>query len=632
MISNSKKILSLLLVAAAAFIVLMGMPSSTSDGATHYVLDGSPGKTWNDFSNNSITLNNGDSLTIDEYYTASPSSLFKIQIAADANVTIKGHYYSTLENVYITESSNDTVPNTITFYNFNSKVDNGETSAYYHYKGVLNCIGNVTLEGANGIVSNTPLLIKSPNTSIHASGSVFAIGNGKNTSTGFGIVAPELTMEGITRVTGKGTNAGLDISKVILKDYAWIDAYGDGSTGKATTAGCTIEMAYSSQSDYFGTRAVFISTAAQPNVTLVMTQPNYYHWVLRSSSETINASFVGGSTTASSPATVSIPSGVTIYIFQVPPLALIGPTSHVLTEGYGDTVIGGYETTGFSTPDIIKVTNNAKVHYHKEQKKMYIYNGLSAGTYEVVFKATGFTAPETTFTFTLYVVPGNGQSEVTGVKITPSPASVAKGGTLAFAVTVEGANLPLQDVTWSVSGNNNSNTKISSAGVLTVAAAETATTLAVKASSTEDPTKFITTAVTVTGTNAVIPPVVSGVSITPAVATVKKGDTGTFYAVVFGNSNISQTVTWSVLGNSSPDTKINADGVLTVAADETASALTVKATSHSDATISKTASVTIGSTDTGSSSGGGISPIVWVAAIGAICVVGAGIFFFMRKP
>ena len=639
MVSNTKKILSIVLVAAAAFIVLISLPSSTSDGATNYVLDGSPGKTWDDFTNNTLTLSNGDTLTIDPYYLASPSKLFCIQIAANANVTIKGHYYSTLNNVYITESANDTVAHTVTLHNFNCKVENNETSAYYHYKGVINLIGHTTLIGANGIVSETPLTFKSPATSIDAPGGVLALGNGTTGSNGYGIVAPELTIEGITGATGKGTNAGINVSKVILKDCAYIGAIGDGSTGKATTAGCTIEMAYSQFSDRFGTKAAFASPAPNPNVTMVMTQPNYYHWVLTSNSDTGQASFVGGSTTASSPATVSIPSGVGsagayVSIFLVPPLALIGPESIVLTQGYADTVIEGYTKTGFPLPYVERVTDNNKVHYNNDTGKMFIYRGLSVGTHEVVFKAVGFSAPETRFTFKIYVVPGEGgQSEVTGVQITPSPASVMKGQSITFVVTYEGVNVPPQEVKWSLTGNNNSSTKINeTTGVLAVAAAETATTMTVKATSVHDPTQFITAPVSVLGTNAGIQPEVSGISISPATVNLKKGgDTATFQAVVFGNSTISQTVTWSVSGNNSPDTKISAAGVLTVAADETATVLVIKAISHSDATISKTADVMIGSTSTGSS-GGGISPVIWVAAIGTLCVVGAGIIFFVKKP
>ena len=55
----------------------------------------------------------------------------------------------------------------------------------------------------------------------------------------------------------------------------------------------------------------------------------------------------------------------------------------------------------------------------------------------------------------------------------------------------------------------------------------------------------------------------------------------------------AQTVNWSVSGNKSGSTKISSTGLLTVAADETASVLTVKAESAVDQTKSGEAAVTI---------------------------------------
>jgi hypothetical protein len=56
----------------------------------------------------------------------------------------------------------------------------------------------------------------------------------------------------------------------------------------------------------------------------------------------------------------------------------------------------------------------------------------------------------------------------------------------------------------------------------------------------------------------------------------------------------SQAVTWSVTGNNLVATTISSTGLLTVAADETASALTVTATSVFDNTKSGTATVSVG--------------------------------------
>ena len=86
-------------------------------------------------------------------------------------------------------------------------------------------------------------------------------------------------------------------------------------------------------------------------------------------------------------------------------------------------------------------------------------------------------------------------------------------------------------------------------------------------------------------------PIVTGVSISPAGATVEAGKTVQFSASVSGTGEFSQEVTWSVSGGVSAGTSISADGLLTVAADETATSLTVMATASGDS--SKSASVTV---------------------------------------
>jgi predicted RNA-binding protein with TRAM domain/stress response protein SCP2 len=86
--------------------------------------------------------------------------------------------------------------------------------------------------------------------------------------------------------------------------------------------------------------------------------------------------------------------------------------------------------------------------------------------------------------------------KVTGVTVSPASAEVEKGATLQFTAAVAGENSPAQTVTWSVIGGADG-TSINSSGLLTVAAAETASSLTVKAVSTEDSGKSDTAAVTV---------------------------------------------------------------------------------------------------------------------------------------
>jgi hypothetical protein len=176
---------------------------------------------------------------------------------------------------------------------------------------------------------------------------------------------------------------------------------------------------------------------------------------------------------------------------------------------------------------------------------------------------------------------------VTSVTVNPSAVNVQQGTTQDFTAVVAGTNNPAQTVTWTVTGGL-AGTSISSAGVLTVAANETATTLIVRATSTVDTTVSGTASVTVTSS----PPTVTSVAVNPSAVDVQQGTTQDFTAVVAGTNNPPQTVTWTVEGGLA-GTTISSAGVLTVAENETATTLTVRATSTVDTTVSGTASVTV---------------------------------------
>lgn len=89
---------------------------------------------------------------------------------------------------------------------------------------------------------------------------------------------------------------------------------------------------------------------------------------------------------------------------------------------------------------------------------------------------------------------------------------------------------------------------------------------------------------------------VNTVTVTPATATVAKGASKAFAAAVTGEGAVSNGVLWSVSGTAAvkAGTKIDDNGTLTIAADETNTALTVTATSKQDGTKSGTAAVTVG--------------------------------------
>ena len=177
--------------------------------------------------------------------------------------------------------------------------------------------------------------------------------------------------------------------------------------------------------------------------------------------------------------------------------------------------------------------------------------------------------------------------EIAKVTVDPDTAEVEVGETRRFTAEVKGTGDYNRSVVWTVSGGKSAGTFISSNGVLTVAADETEKELTVKATAVGDSDIYATATVTVTP-----PATITGVTVTPADATVEAGETRQFTAKVEGTGDVSQEVTWSVSG-SNAGTTISTTGLLTVAANETAEELTVTATAVGDGTTYGTAKVTV---------------------------------------
>ena len=105
--------------------------------------------------------------------------------------------------------------------------------------------------------------------------------------------------------------------------------------------------------------------------------------------------------------------------------------------------------------------------------------------------------------------------------------------------------------------------------------------------------KTTVTTYTVTAARPASAPTVVSVSVSPSSASVIQGHSQKFTAQVITTGNADKTVQWLVTGNSSARTKIDGSGTLTVAADETAKSLTVKAVSQFDQSRSATATVAV---------------------------------------
>ena len=99
--------------------------------------------------------------------------------------------------------------------------------------------------------------------------------------------------------------------------------------------------------------------------------------------------------------------------------------------------------------------------------------------------------------------------------------------------------------------------------------------------------------VNVTLQSGSVEPIVTSVTVSPATASVEKGATKQFAAMVNGENITDHSVTWSVDGAVSEANEIDETGLLTVAEDETAEQLTVVATSVQDPKVSGSAAVTV---------------------------------------
>ena len=173
-----------------------------------------------------------------------------------------------------------------------------------------------------------------------------------------------------------------------------------------------------------------------------------------------------------------------------------------------------------------------------------------------------------------------GDSPVGSVEVHPGSVSVRKGTSQIFGAAVMAPGnegyVP-QTVTWAVTGNEASGTRINGAGVLSVAADETAEALTVTAASVRDPSKSGSAAVTVVSSEA--PPGLTGIALVPGIALVRRGGVQAFHAYLDASGDVSRALAWEVAGNVSSGTYITNTGLLRVAPDETAASLSVRAES-----------------------------------------------------
>jgi hypothetical protein len=181
---------------------------------------------------------------------------------------------------------------------------------------------------------------------------------------------------------------------------------------------------------------------------------------------------------------------------------------------------------------------------------------------------------------------------VTSVTVAPAMATAVKGDALDFTATVAVTDGAAQTVTWTLEGTQAEGTKIeeiATGGRLTVASAEAATTLTVKATSTVDSTKFGTATVTIVAVNktALTTAITAataakdGVVVNTAAANVPAG-TKWVTKAVFDTFNAVITTAETVKNNADvAQTEVdNATAVLTTATTTFTTAIQTAATTN----------------------------------------------------
>lgn len=188
-------------------------------------------------------------------------------------------------------------------------------------------------------------------------------------------------------------------------------------------------------------------------------------------------------------------------------------------------------------------------------------------------------------------VPGQ-EPSIEGVTISPQNITVGLGSTVSFMAKVEGNSKLNQGITWTVKGQNSTDTKITTDGILTIGKNERSKTITVRATSQGDSSKYAQAVVTVDAyMENPLEEQITGVIIMPDDVEVILGRSIQFRARVTGANVTNFGVDWEVKNNSSENTIIDSNGILKVSTDETSKILTITAISKADKNVFDTTTV-----------------------------------------
>ena len=243
-----------------------------------------------------------------------------------------------------------------------------------------------------------------------------------------------------------------------------------------------------------------------------------------------------------------------------------------------------YVTSGYDWVDSIKTLNSG------ETVSLSSLSGLTVNVNDTPCTDALIKYNPSYNMASVYIPVGNGKDipVIKSLAIDQTPFSLQCGETADLTATITGTATDLS-YSWSLSGNSSTNTTISSDGKLQIAADETAESITVTVTSNFDSTRSDSITVTVTQEA----PTISKMEFDQPAAEVYVGST-TSYSVKVEGTQTDKSLTWSVSGNTSSDTKITYTGsdsyssyvngyaYLTIGTDETATTVTLRATSVAD--------------------------------------------------
>lgn len=183
---------------------------------------------------------------------------------------------------------------------------------------------------------------------------------------------------------------------------------------------------------------------------------------------------------------------------------------------------------------------------------------------------------------------------IEGIVISPDNVTVGLGAIIQFVAQIQGDEALSKGITWSIKSQTSKTTKITQDGILTIGNDEASTKIIVRATSQTDPNIYAQAIVNVDkDIETPTDPIVTGIIIVPNEIEGILGQKIIFDTLLSGVNLTDTSVTFSLKGNNSQNTTIDADGILTIDINETSHILIVTATSNLDPSFSVSATVKV---------------------------------------